>query len=334
MFKKFSAILAAAALILSLAGCGTTETTADTAANSDNKTEQTEKNEQPEKTEQTESKEEESNFMQKCSDMITELAPDEIITEREGVEYPRFEKHYYYSNTAERDTPVNVLLPKDYSEDKEYPVLYILHGYWDTEDWMTRDNVHLSVMLNNLVADGEAEEMIVVCPYIFCSKELVSCTGMDETNTLAYDNFINDLTTDLMPFIEENFSVAKGRENTAITGFSMGAREALYIGFTYPDRFGYIGSACTAPGLVNGTGYPYNLERDRLTFTDNKPYLLMISASYKDGVVQSSPFTYDEIMTTNGVEHILHVMNNTGHDASSVTPHLYNYFRMIFKADK
>ena len=56
------------------------------------------------------------------------------------------------------------------------------------------------------------------------------CTGMDLANCFAYDNFINDLTTDLMPFIEGSFSVAKGRENTAITGFSMGGRESLFIG--------------------------------------------------------------------------------------------------------
>lgn len=197
---------------------------------------------------------------------------------------------------------------------------------------MARDNVHLSVMLTNLIADGEAEEMIVVCPYIFCSKELPACTGMDETNTLAYDNFINDLTTDLMPYIEANFPVKKGRDNTAITGFSMGGREALFIGVTYPDVFGYIGSSNSAPGLISGIGFPpCNLSRDEFRIDENKPYLLMISASKTDGVVGDSPFTYGDVLTENGTEHIMHIMSNTGHDASSVTPHLYNLFRMLFK---
>ena len=60
--------------------------------------------------------------------------------------------------------PVNVLLPTDYDEQRTYPVLYILHGYWDTQDWMARDAVGLNVMLGNLWASGEAEEMIVVLP--------------------------------------------------------------------------------------------------------------------------------------------------------------------------
>ncbi len=42
-----------------------------------------------------------------------------------------------------------------------YPVLYILHGYWETQRSTARDAVGLNVMLGNLWASGEAEEMIV-----------------------------------------------------------------------------------------------------------------------------------------------------------------------------
>ncbi|MCH5324629.1 MAG: hypothetical protein J1E39_05375 [Eubacterium sp.] len=273
----------------------------------------------------------EVSYMEKFKDMIEEMAPKDILIEREGVTYPTFEKYHYYSTTAERDTPVNVLLPADFSEDKEYPVLYILHGYYDNEDWMKRDAVHLDTMLTNLIADGAAEEMIVVLPYIYCSKDMPYCTGMDTQNTLNYDNFINDMMTDLMPYIEENFPIKAGRENTAITGFSMGARESLFIGFSHPETFGYIGGVCAAPGLINGTGYPYQLEKDEFCFTDTTPYLLMLSAADNDGVVGNNPMTYHTLLNANGTEHLWHTMSSTGHDASSVTPHLYNFMRMIFK---
>lgn len=272
------------------------------------------------------------NYMKKVEDKIVELPPDEIYEKREGVEYPAFQKYTYFSKTAGRDTNVNVLLPTDYSEEKEYPVLYILHGYWDNEDWMARDIVHIPEMLTNLVLDGEAEEMIVVCPYIFCSKELAWCTGMDTQNTLAYDNFINDFMTDLKPFIEENFSVATDREHTAITGFSMGGRESLFIGVEHPELFGYIAACCPAPGLVESTGWPFNLADEDLKFDEEKPYLLMISYSESDGVVGQNPLSYDKLLTDNGEDHLIHKMTSTGHDNTSVSPHLYNLFRMIFKA--
>lgn len=276
---------------------------------------------------------EEISYMKKYADIITEMPPAKITEKRAGVEYPEFQKLTYYSQTAERDTPVNVLLPKNYSKDKEYPVLYILHGFYDNEDWMARDTVGISTMLTNLCDDGEAEEMIVVLPYIFCSKDMPYCTGMDLNNCLAYDNFINDLITDLMPFIESSFSVARGRENTAITGFSMGGREALFIGFSHPELFGYIGGVCPAPGLVpvdNSPMHPGQMDKEDMRFSENSPYLLMISAAENDGAVGNFPSTYHSILDENNTEHLRHMMSSTGHDHSSVTPHLYNYFRVIF----
>lgn len=275
--------------------------------------------------------EDEVSFMENCKEIMAETPPEEIFAEREGTKYPSFEKYTYYSRTAERDTPVNVLLPADYSEEKTYPVLYILHGYYDNEDWMTRDIVHIRTMLTNLVSDGEAREMIVVCPYIYCSKDMQYCTGMDTQNTLNYDNFINDMMTDLMPFVEENFSAAKGRENTAITGFSMGGRESLFIGVSHPEKFGYVGAVCAAPGLTEGTGYPWMLKEDALAFGENKPKLLLLSAAKNDGVVGSNPAKYRTIFMNNGEDPLWHLMSSTGHDHSSVTPHLYNLFRMIFR---
>lgn len=279
---------------------------------------------------------EEISYMEKYKDMMEEMPRERIAEKREGVSYPGFQRLTYYSTTAERDTPVNVLLPSDYSEDKTYPVLYILHGYYDNEGWMAREIVGISAMLTNLCEDGEAEEMIVVLPYIYCSKDMPYCTGMDLQNSLNYDNFINDLTTDLMPFIENSFSVAKGRENTAITGFSMGGRESLFIGFSHPELFGYIGAVCPAPGLtpVSGSGmHPGQMGEAEMTFEDNAPFALLISAAKNDGVVGSFPSDYHHVLDRNETEHIWHVMSSTGHDHTSVTPHLYNFMRLIFKGE-
>lgn len=283
---------------------------------------------------ETEEPIQEEPYMNQFEDSITELIPDGAEDQREDIVYPDFQRYTYYSSAAERDTSVNVLLPPDYSEDKEYPVLYILHGFYDNEGWMARPVVNLSTIYNNLLADGEAEEMIIVLPYIFCDKDLPYCTGMDLQNCLAYDNFINDLTTDLMPFIESEFSVAKGRENTAITGFSMGGRESLFIGFERPDLFGYIGAVCPAPGLVELAGsamHPGQMTAEEMTFPENDPYVLFVSSSKADGVVGNNPDSYRKIMTENGVSYLSHVMERTGHDHNSVKPHLYNYLKMLFK---
>ncbi len=326
--NKLIAVLAVTALIAT--GCTTkndvkTETISQTTVEA--------ASEQAETTLETVTEQEEVN-MEHLKDMIVELPPSGYEDKREGVQYSEFQKHTYFSSTAGRDTNVNVLLPPDYSEDKEYPVLYILHGFYDNEDWMARPVVNLNIIYGNLLADGMAEEMIIVLPYIFCDKDMPYCTGMDIANCLAYDNFINDLTTDLMPFIESSFSVANGRENTAITGFSMGGRESLYIGFERPDLFGYIGAVCPAPGLVeivNSPMHPGQMTAEEMVFDDNEPYVVFVSSSDNDGVVGSSPNDYRKIMTENEVEYLSHVMKITGHDHSSVKPHLYNYLQFLFK---
>ncbi len=135
---------------------------------------------------------EEDTGMTTLQAMIAELPPAAYDEAREGVVYPSFQKYTYHSRTAGRDSRVNVLLPAGYTEERKYPVLYILHGFYDNEDWMAREVVGLSRILTNLQLDGQAEEMIVVLPYIFCSPDMAWCTGMDLKNCLAYDNFMED----------------------------------------------------------------------------------------------------------------------------------------------
>lgn len=280
-----------------------------------------------------------TEYMQAVRKLVTEKEPNGITDEKAGVDYGDLRKYTYYSTTAQRNTNVNVLLPAGYSEEEEYPVLYVLHGYWGTEDALLDAgdaSLRLKQMIGNLTAQGEAEKMIVVFPYIYCSKDQQYCSGLDLQNSLNYDNFINDLTTDLMPYIEENFAVATGRENTAITGFSMGGRESLFIGLTRSDLFGYVGAACPAPGLTPGDDpnfHPGQLKEDKLLFDKEKgePSLIMVSAAVNDGVVGNAPQNYHTILTENGVDHVWHTVADGDHGGMTIRPHIYNFVRSIFK---
>ncbi|MCH5251907.1 MAG: esterase family protein [Lachnospiraceae bacterium] len=265
-----------------------------------------------------------------------EYAAPGIIEEVAGVDYGILKKHTYYSTTRERETKVNVLLPPGYSENEKYPVLYALHGYWGDEDTIVNMG-RVQQMLGNLIAAGEAEKMIVVFPYIYTSKTQETCSGLDSANCRNYDNFVNDLTTDLMPYMEQTFSVKTGRENTAITGFSMGGREALFIGVTRINLFRYIGATCPAPGLTPGIDsnmtHPGQLKERELTIDETTPYFLLLTAGSQDDVVWDHPSKYHDILNHNGVNHVWHTVSTGGHDDTSVQSHLYNYLRAIFKMD-
>lgn len=138
---------------------------------------------------------------------------------------------------------------------------------------------------------------------------------------------MNVLTKELMPYIQQNYSVLTGRKNTAITVFSMGGRESLNIGFSRPDLFGYVGAMCPAPGLATDL-----IPADQLKFDGVSPYLLFVSAGSDDQIVWSSPKDYHDTMTQNGTMHIWHTVTGGDHGGKTIRPHMYNYIRAIFHA--
>ena len=144
---------------------------------------------------------------------------------------------------------------------------------------------------------------------------------MDEANNQAYDNFINDLTKDLMPYVEKTYSIKTGKDNTAITGFSMGGREALLIGMKRPDLFGYIGAICPAPGVSGSFKWD----------SSNEPYFLMITAGSNDQTVYDNPKNYHNTFEKNGVPHIWHYVNGGYHGDNCIRAHLYNFCRIAFQ---
>lgn len=256
--------------------------------------------------------------------------PASATADNPDVRYGTYEHKTIYSNVCKRNKSFNVLLPEGYTAEKQYPVLYVLHGYGGDEYTMTEmgdASLRIRYIIGNAVATGDAEEMIVVFPDVYASATQDKCSGMDNANNAAYDNFINLLTKEIMPYMEQHYSVKTGPENTAITGGSMGGRESLYIGFQRPDLFGYIGAMCPAPGVAPGL-----ISADSFRFGDAKPYLLMITGGSDDTVVYNTPTGYHDLLTQNGVDHVWHYVQGGDHVGKSIRPHMYTFVRYLFKA--
>ncbi|HBN11018.1 MAG TPA: hypothetical protein DD392_03455 [Ruminococcus sp.] len=271
-----------------------------------------------------------AEYMKKVSASITENEAAGSTDEKSGVSYGTFEKKTFYSDVCGRNKNINVLLPAGYSQSKKYPVLYALHGYWGNEDSLLDAgdaSLRLRQIIGNAIASGDAEDMIVVFPDIYASATQDKCDGLNDKNNAAYDNFINVLTKEIMPYMEQNYSIKTGRDNTAITGFSMGGRESLYIGFSRPDLFGYVGAMCPAPGLTTDL-----IKSENLKFSNTEPYLLMVSAGSDDQVVFSTPSGYNDTLNSNNVNHIWHYVTGGDHGGKTIRPHMYNFVRSIFKA--
>lgn len=261
------------------------------------------------------------------------FCPGSSMDQRPCVAYGSFQHKTYYSSTTRSNRGFNILLPANYNPQKQYPVLYVLHGIFGDENSMAGNGIER--IAANLAADGVAKEMIIVLPNMFAATNGAQ-PGFSEAGVQGYDNFVNDLTNDLMPYIEKNYSVKTGRENTAIAGFSMGGRETLFIGLTRANKFGYVCACCPAPGATpavdNFMIHKGQLSEDQFKVADpaNNPYILMIAAGTNDGVVGTFPKKYSEILTRNGQEHVYYEVPGGGHDNTTISSGLNNFIRAIF----
>lgn len=269
-------------------------------------------------------------YMAQVASNIVEFEASGATDEKSGTEYGTYEKVTFTSAVCGgRSKNFNVLLPANYDKNKKYPVLYVLHGYWGDEDALLDKgdaSLRLRQMIGNAIAAGDAEEMTVVFPDIYASDTQDKCDGLNDKNNKAYDNFINELTREIMPYMEQHYSIETGRDNTAITGFSMGGRESLYIGFFRSDLFGYVGAMCPAPGLTTDL-----IKEGDLKFESTSPYLLMVSAGSNDQIVWSTPSGYHDTMDKNKVTHVWHYVTDGDHGGKTIRPHMYNFIRYIFK---
>ena len=270
------------------------------------------------------------------NDEIDVKCPASVTTTRKDVTYGAFTHGTYYSETCGMDRGYCILLPADYSTEKKYPVLYLLHGIFGNEYSFSQDASNkIKEIVGNMAADGYIEETIIVCPDMYAKTDPAQKPGFDGESCLPYDNFINDLVNDLMPYIEKEYSVLTGRENTYLAGFSMGGRETLFITLQKPELFGYVCAISAAPGIVATTDkfmtHPGMLEESEVKFAEGAvtPEVFILCCGSRDSVVGQYPKSYHEMLEANGSEHIWYEIPGADHDNDAIKSGLFNLFKQI-----
>ena len=140
----------------------------------------------------------------------------------------------YWSTTLGAKRRAHVYTPPGYPRSAtRHPVLYLVHGAGDSDDsWTSVGHAHY--ILDNLIAARKAKPMIVVMPFGHTPDR----PGAD---LLTNQDFGDDLSKDLIPYVEANFRTLNGTASRAMAGLSMGGAHTLRFGLTSPERFGYVG---------------------------------------------------------------------------------------------
>jgi enterochelin esterase-like enzyme len=216
-----------------------------------------------------------------------------------------------------------VYTPPGYSADHKYPVLYLLHGIGgDEREWQrlcSPENI-----LDNLLADGKIQPMIVVMPNGRAQKN-DRAEGNVFASAPAFAAFEGDLLNDVIPAIETRYSVYTDREHRALAGLSMGGGQSLNFGLGHLDVFAWIGGFSSAPN----TKPPAELVSDPAAARERLK-LLWLACGNKDGLIRISQGVHNYLKEKD-VPHIWHVDSNA-HDGTEWANNLYLFAQYIFKA--
>jgi len=189
-----------------------------------------------------------------------------------------------------------VYTPPGYHKDKskQYPVLYLQHG-WGEDETAWSNQGHVNLIMDNLIAEGKIKPFLIVMTY-----------GM--TNEIKYgglasfkiEPFQTVLTEELIPYVDSNFRTLANQTNRAMAGLSMGGMETKSITLNKPEIFSHY-------ALLSGGTYKPEDIKDK-----SKVKLIFLSCGSKerpDGIKDAV-----STLKNAGFNAVPYISENTGHE--------------------
>ena len=247
---------------------------------------------------------------------------------KDNVSHGRVEYVHYYSKSLGATNNAIVCLPPDYmmDRDKKYPVFYCISGTTDTEEVYYKVG-RINYILDNLLAEKAAKEMIIVLPYGNPSKLKPAAPaqgGGAPQMQFGGDVFSKDLINDLMPFVEKNYRTINNADNRAIGGFSRGGNQALAIGLTNLDKFSYLCSYSSFTSTTLPDVY------DNAAATNKKIHLFWLGVG-TDDFLYGNARDYMEFLDQKGITSVKEFTNDKfGHTWMNAKYFLDKTLRLLF----
>ena len=203
---------------------------------------------------------------------------------------------WYDSPTLGMKRRLTVYTPAGYeTSGKRYPVFYLLHGMGgDEEAWIALGRT--SQILDNLIAQGKAEPMIVVMTNGNASQEAAPGESKDNFKAPSMnlpktmEGSFETAFPDVVKFIDKTYRTKANKKNRAIAGLSMGGYHSLHISKQYPDMFNYVGlfSAAIMPDQKVKSPIYDDFDQKLATQFAKKPALYWIGIGKTDFLYQAN----------------------------------------------
>ena len=244
---------------------------------------------------------------------------------------------WYDSPTLNVKRRMMIYLPPGYDQSRQkYPVLYLLHGTGGDETvWLEQGRA--AQIMDNLIASGKAEPMIVVMPNGHTDTPSAPGMGPDnnEQPTFAHKQWMEGTFeqsfNDIVKWVDTNYRTRDSKRHRAIAGLSMGGYHSLYISANQPDDFNYVGLFSAAIGRMDqGKSKIYdNLEEKLIAQFQQRPRLYWIGIG-KDDFLYKDNAAFREMLDKNRLRYTYHE-SGAGHEWANWRDYLVIFSQLIFK---
>jgi len=165
-----------------------------------------------------------------------------MFFEQQNVPHGTVHIHKYPSKSLGVTRGLYVYTPPGYetSRDIQYPVLYLFHGFGDSEDaWTVVGRANRIV--DNLLAANKTKPLMIVMPYGHTPSAPPVMRSIGR-----YESFERDLIEDVIGYVQKNYRVSADQKDRAIAGLSMGGGQSLSVGLGNLELFGWVGAFSSA----------------------------------------------------------------------------------------
>ena len=244
---------------------------------------------------------------------------------------------WYDSPTLGMKRRMMVYLPAGYEESRQrYPVFYLLHGSGGDETvWLEQGRT--AQVLDNLIASGKAEPMIVVMPNGNIDEQAASGKTPDNNvqPTFAHQHWMDGTFeqsfNDIMKWVDTNYRTRAAKRYRAIAGLSMGGYHSLYISANQPDDFAYVGLFSPAITRMDQGKCPIydDLEAKLVSQFKQRPKLYWMGIG-KDDFLYKDNVKFRELLDKNRLRYTYHE-SGAGHEWANWRDYLVIFIQLIFK---
>ncbi|MDN3594439.1 alpha/beta hydrolase-fold protein [Zunongwangia endophytica] len=244
-----------------------------------------------------------------------------------GIEIPAHDQEFYALKNVPHGSVNQILFPSPSTKtsrrafvytppgyyensDKNYPVLYLQHG-WGEDETAWSNQGHANLIMDNLIAEGKIEPFLIVMTYGMTNE--IKWGGLKDFDI---KNFQTVLVDELIPYVDQNFRTIADEEHRAMAGLSMGGMETKMITLNKPDVFSYYAL------LSGGTYTPEDLQN----YKDVKLVFISCGSKERPEAVKKSV----EDLKASGFNAVSYISEGTAHEFQTWRRSLHELAPLVF----